>query len=259
MIKKCTEGDRSILNKYLYQRKELNLFIISDIENFGFDSEELEIYMDYDESIQAIYLKFFTNLCLVSYEKKIDLDFIKDMIKKYDLTDVRGEPDLLKLIELKGFKFYKYYFASLNKLSIDVDTCGVSELDLSDIKEYLDKTNLVFNSNTKYESTKAELDKKSKHIFVYKKNNEIVSGVSSSAESKELAMLVGVFTLENYRRKNYALKCVYAICEKLINEGKTVCLFYDNPNAAKMYEKIGFKFIGYYAALKLKKTDAINK
>ena len=80
-----------------------------------------------------------------------------------------------------------------------------------------------------------------------------LSGASSSAESKELAMIVGVFTEENQRRKGLAKKCVFALSQKLLSEGKTVCLFYDNPNAAKMYEKIGFKHTGGFLSMLKKK------
>lgn len=251
MIRKCTSCDLDILNNYLYKRKELNLFMISDIEIFGFEDENLEIFIDqYNNELKTVYLRYFNNLCVVSYDNILDLDFIKNIVEKHSIVNISGEKDLIQLIKLDGFITKDCYFSSLNKLQIKVDTTGVCELTIDNFEEYLEKSNEVFNTNTKVESIKAELEKNSKHIFVYKENGEVVSGVSSSAESKELAMLLGVFTLEKWRRRGLALKCVYAICEKLLNEGKTVCLFYDNPNAAKMYEKLGFKFAGYFSILR---------
>ncbi|MGD1816649.1 MAG: GNAT family N-acetyltransferase [Pleomorphochaeta sp.] len=250
MIRKCTEKDRTLLNDYLYQRKELNVFLISDIQNFGFNDINLEIFIDYDEKINTIYLKFFKNLCVVSYANIINLEFIKQMVEKYSIVGISGEKSLINLIELENFKVSNFYFAALDKLNIEVDSSGVSEINIDELKEYLEITNKVFNSQSSFESAKAELEKKSKHIFVYKENGKIISGVSSSAESKELAILMGVFTIEGYRRKGLAQKCVSSICDKLIREGKTVCLFYDNPNAAKLYEKLGFKFKEYYSSLK---------
>jgi predicted GNAT family acetyltransferase len=250
MIRKCTINDLVILNNYLYQRKELNLFVISDIEIFGFEDPNLEIFMDYDREIKTVYLRFFNNLCMVSYDNIFDLSFIQNIVVEHSILNISGEKDFISLIKLDDFVIKDCYFSALNKLEVNVDTTGVSELSIDNLEEYLDKTNEVFNTTTSYEATKAELEKKSKHIFVYKKNGKVVSGVSSSAESKELAMLIGVFTVEEYRRQGLALKCVYKMCEKLLCEGKTVCLFYDNPNAAKMYEKIGFKFIGDFSILK---------
>ncbi|MDC7236625.1 MAG: GNAT family N-acetyltransferase [Sphaerochaetaceae bacterium] len=250
MIRKCSINDLDILNKYLYQRKELNLFVISDIEIFGFENPDLEIFMDFDREIKTVYLRFFDNLCIVSYDKIFDLSFIQNIVDEHLILNISGEKDLISLIKLDNFDIKNCYFSALDQLQVKVDTLGVEALSIDKLQEYLDKSNEVFNISTNYEATKAEMEKGSKHIFVYKDNGNVVSGVSSSAESKELAMLIGVFTVEEYRRQGLALKCVYAICEKLLNEGKTVCLFYDNPNAAKMYEKIGVKFVGDFSILK---------
>lgn len=250
MIRRCTKDDYQILNEYLYKRKELNLFVIGDIQNFGFEDQNLEIFIDYDLEIKTVYLRFFNNLCIVSYKMIVDLTFINELISTYSIVNINGEKDLISLININEFKQKNCLFASLNELSISVDTNGVSEVGLDRVPELLKKSNEIFNTESNIEATIKELKNNSKHIYTYLLDDEIISGASSSAESEDLAMIIGVFTLEDYRRQGYALKCVYSLCEKLLNEGKTVCLFYDNPNAAKMYEKIGFKFKGYFSMLK---------
>lgn len=251
MIRKCNEKDVELLNNYLYKRKELNLFIIGDIENYGFNNPNLEIFLDYDNRIRTIYLRFFNNLCLVSYELFFDLSFIEDLINKHSITNINGEKDLIDLISINGFILKECFFSSLDKLNLEVDISNVIELKKEYVPQLIEKTNKIFNMTvTNIDSIIMELENNSKHIYAILKNDEIISSASSSAESKELAMIVGVFTLEDYRQKGYAIKCVYALCKRLIDEGKTVCLFYDNPNAAKMYDKIGFKFKGYFSMLK---------
>lgn len=250
MIRKCTKEDYQILNEYLYKRKELNLFVIGDIQNFGFEDKNLEIFIDFDLEIKTVYLRFFNNLCIVSYGMIIDMSFIKELVATHSIVNINGEKDLISLISIDEFKQKDCFFASLNELSIEVDTQGVCEVGLDRVPELLKKTNKIFNAKSSIELTTKELKNKSKHIYTYLIEDEIISGASSSAECTDLAMIIGVFTLDAYRRHGYALKCVYALCEKLLNEGKTVCLFYDNPNAAKMYEKIGFEFKGYFSMLK---------
>lgn len=251
MIRKCNENDIELLNNYLYKRKELNLFVIGDIDNYGFDNPNLEIFIDYENRIRTIYLRFFNNLCLVSYELFFDLFFIEELVNKYSIRNINGEKDLIDLISLNGFILKECFFASLDKLELEVDTSNVIELKKEYLPQLIEKTNKIFNMNvTNTDSIIMELENNSKHIYAILKDEEIISSASSSAESKELAMIVGVFTLEGYRQQGYAIKCVYALCKRLIEEGKTVCLFYDNPNAAKMYEKIGFKFSGYFSMLR---------
>ncbi|NCD05217.1 MAG: GNAT family N-acetyltransferase [Spirochaetia bacterium] len=251
MIRKCNEADIEILNNYLYKRKELNLFVIGDIENYGFNNTNLEIFIDYDNRVRTIYLRFFNNLCVVSYELFFDLSFIKELINKYSIRNISGEKDLLDLISLDDFALKPYFFASIDKLDLELDTSNVIELNKTHVPQLLEKTNKIFDMDvTAPESLILELENKSKHIYAILEGDEIISSASSSAESKELAMVVAVFTLEGYRQQGYALKCVYALCNRLIKEGKTVCLFYDNPHAAKLYEKIGFKFKGYFSSLR---------
>ncbi|MGD1822486.1 MAG: GNAT family N-acetyltransferase [Pleomorphochaeta sp.] len=254
MIRKCEDSDLNKLIAYLYESKEMNLFLIGDIEVFGLDNENINIYIDIDLEIKAVYLRFFTSLSIVSYGKVIDQDFMNQLIDKFSIDNINGEKSVIDKIEVNSFKQRDYYFATLNKLNIEIEVDEVILLDKTKLKDYLSLIDSIFNNKSNYDSTKAELDNGSKHIFTIIKNDEIVSGASSSAESSELAMIIGVATREKYRRKGYALKCVYALCNKLINQGKTVCLFYDNPNAAKMYKKIGFKDIGYYSMLKKNKN-----
>jgi len=250
MIRKCSKYDLELLNNYLYKNKEINLFLISDIENYGFENENLDIFIDIDNEIKTIYLRFFNNLCIVSYDLIIEYDFLLKLIKDYEVVNINGDKKVIENINLSSFVRNDFYFATLNKLKIEQNIENVIEIKSDRVDEYLEKVKMVFQTESNIETIKSELEKKSMHINAYTINNEIVSGASSSAESNELSMLIGVFTIEEYRRKGYAQKCVYSLCKRLIAEKKCVCLFYDNPNAAKMYKKIGFEDIGFYSILK---------
>lgn len=253
MIRKCKEGDAEKLLEYLYKNKEFNLFLIGDIENFGIENDNLEIYIDIDNKIHSVYLRYYNNLCLVSYENKLDLNFInKTFIETGLVSNMSLEKTLADIYNFQSFNQRDFYFAALNKVSIFMDTPDVIQIKADEVESYLKETELVFKTKGNLESTKAELNANSKHIFAIKKNNRLISGASTSAESKELAMIIGVYTLEEFRRKGLAQQCVFALCDKMTREGKTVCLFYDNPNAAKLYKKIGFKDIGMFSKLSLK-------
>lgn len=36
------------------------------------------------------------------------------------------------------------------------------------------------------------------------------------------------------------------LCKELLNEGKELCLFYDNLDAGSIYKRIGFEDIGFW-------------
>lgn len=74
----------------------------------------------------------------------------------------------------------------------------------------------------------------------------MVSMASTTAENTFSAMVVGVATLESYKKKGYATACMVKLCDQLLSEGKELCLFYDNPEAGAIYKRIGFEDIGFW-------------
>lgn len=64
-------------------------------------------------------------------------------------------------------------------------------------------------------------------------------------------MITGVATLKEYRGKGLATETVTALCREAFGEGKKfLCLFYDNPAAGRIYNRIGFRETGQYAMLR---------
>jgi len=59
-------------------------------------------------------------------------------------------------------------------------------------------------------------------------------------------MIVAVCTHKNYRGKGYATELLTEIVSYLLREKQSVCLFYDNPDAGRIYRKIGFNEIGLW-------------
>ncbi len=69
----------------------------------------------------------------------------------------------------------------------------------------------------------------------------MTSVAQTTAENSMSAMVVGVATLKEYRKKGLMSKCLSKLCYDLLNEGKTLCLFYDNPKAGRIYHALGFE------------------
>ena len=80
------------------------------------------------------------------------------------------------------------------------------------------------------------------------KDGALVSVAQATAGNSQSAMLVGVATLPGERGKGYASAVVSAVCCASFDEGKKyLCLFYSNPQAGRIYNRIGFQPIGEYA------------
>ena len=69
------------------------------------------------------------------------------------------------------------------------------------------------------------------------------------------AMIVGVATDKDYRNQGLASAVMSKLCEEVLNEGKELCLFYDNPSAGKIYKRIGFTDIGIWSMWSFNKEE----
>ena len=82
--------------------------------------------------------------------------------------------------------------------------------------------------------------------FYVREGNRIISSASTTAENSSSAMIIGVCTLKGYRNRGYATACITALCNELLEKGKSLCLFYDNPDAGRIYQRMGFREIGMW-------------
>jgi predicted GNAT family acetyltransferase len=85
------------------------------------------------------------------------------------------------------------------------------------------------------------LKNKEGRAWVIEERGQIVAVAQSAAESERLAMIVGVCTHPAWRQRGYASACMARLCRALSAEGKIPCLFYDNPNAGRIYKRLGFE------------------
>ena len=58
MMIRCSEKHRQECLAYLRQNPSLNLFLIGDIENYGFNQGFQTVFIDKDEFVHGIYLVF---------------------------------------------------------------------------------------------------------------------------------------------------------------------------------------------------------
>jgi len=78
------------------------------------------------------------------------------------------------------------------------------------------------------------------HMFI-RRDDRIVSHVNSAAETSVSGMIGGILTLPEYRGKGLAGKAISALCKDLARRGKSACLFYDNPKADRLLQRLGFQ------------------
>ncbi|MBQ3384964.1 MAG: GNAT family N-acetyltransferase [Erysipelotrichaceae bacterium] len=253
MIRKCAEVDRKTLLEYLYRDSCLNLFFIGDIHNFGFESDFQHVFMEEENGeIISVYLVYRDNMCLQSYNGRLDRLFAEKLLREYEVNNISGETALLEKYDFSSFGCSTYcHFASLSDPCEVSDDGLVKRLGAEDVSQILELSNSVFALNTRSrDSIMEKFETQSGRYYGIKVNDKLVSLASTTAECEGLAMIVGVGTDEDYRGRGYASKVVGRLSNDLLKEGKMPCLFYVNPAAARIYKKLGYRDIGNWTIIR---------
>lgn len=255
MIRKLTEKDKTVLMDYVKKEKELNLFVIGDVENYGFDEDFQKVWGEFNDKgeIIGILLKFYEN-CIVYSRDNFDIKGFLDIMKEENFKLLSGEKSIVEKFE----KYHHFtskrdtYFCKLDndlKLKNTEILKKVKEVGIDDVEDIFKLYNLIkeFGNLSSLESMKRKYRDKTGRGYCIKENGELVSVAQTTAENSTSAMVIGVCTHPDYRRRGYASACMIKLCKELLAEDKSLCLFYDNPKAGKIYKELGFIDIGIWS------------
>lgn len=254
MIKILSNADIVSLYNLLEQKPSENLFILWGIEAFGFDSELQTIWGDYDESneLRGILYKYKDKyapfgiddfdiegfVSIISKDKNVNtlvgIESIMEKVKTYLVKPVKNSRSYL-YAELKSTE-------SINSQK-NTEVSLATERDVNKIVELYKKVPEFEGDNHSPEVIAQNITKGWSRNYVIESDGELVSSASTVCENSLSAMISAVCTLKSHKKKRYATKCLENLIHDLQIEGKTLCLFYDNAEAGRIYKRLGFKDI----------------
>lgn len=260
MIRKLNEEDRKITMDFVSKKPSINLFMIGDIENSGFDSEFQDVWGSFDEenNLVGVLLRYRENFIPYYENSNADIDGFKQIIASHkDTKLISGENsivfDFYDVFENKKEKncYFCEMINSKKLLSWDENVKIASKNEAKGVYNLIDTIEEF--KDTPSPSVKDIIrkieDKSGRIYYVENDNKEIISVVQTTAENTKSAMVVGVATKQEYRKQGLVSKCLSKLCNDLLKEDKSICLFYDNPKAGKIYHKIGFEAIGKWTTI----------
>ena len=102
MIQRLSSANHKKVIEYLYREKEVNIFLISDIERYGYDSYFFSIYGGINEKgeIEGILLKCFEFIIFYAYDE-FDVNEFAKFINESDCEEVCGKSEVLEKLEDK--------------------------------------------------------------------------------------------------------------------------------------------------------------
>ncbi|TGB04003.1 GNAT family N-acetyltransferase [Halobacillus salinus] len=258
MIRQLDSQDRAACETLLFQKPAENLFIISDIENFGFEEDFQTLWGDWNAEgeLSAVLLKYHSNYICYGDGPFDGKGFASIINQDPDFRELSGleemTNEILPFIARRKKHSRQLYYAKMDQLvpspSPDGGECVqlATVKDIPSIARLFDEIDDFEESENREGSLKVGMESKSARTYFIRKGGKLVSSASTTAENSASAMVVGVCTHPDHTKKGYASQCMERLCEELINEGKSLCLFYDNPDAGRIYKRLGFLDIGFW-------------
>jgi uncharacterized protein len=254
MIRKINNRDLESLYNLLKQKPSENLFILWGIEAFGFDNDLQTIWGDYDEfnELRGILYKFKDKYAPFGI-RNFDIEGFVSIISKdknaNTLVGIESITEKVKLYLDKPVKNSRsYLYAELKSadqriLQKNVEVSLATERDVNKVVDLYKKVPEFEGDNHNPEVIAQNITKGWSRNYVIENDGEYVSSASTVCENSLSAMISAVCTLKTQKKKRYATKCLENLIFDLQKEGKTLCLFYDNAEAGRIYKRLGFKDI----------------
>jgi uncharacterized protein len=257
MIRRLVETDHEVVFAYLKQNPAFNLFIIGDIETFGYEQEFQELWGEFekDGTVNAVLLRYHGTF-IISAEGTYDVEGFASIMKTYDFNGFSGSQDAVQqmehLLPLENLKKIDSYFAectTAEHAKLSTNNVVVKIATLEDVDRIIETRKAIREFNLTEDAREMlhqSMKTKMSRTYYIEQNGKIISLVSSTAENSLSGMVVGVATLEGARQKGYVTHLLERLIGDLVNEKKTLCLFYNNPQAGKIYKRLGFQDIGHW-------------
>lgn len=262
MIKQLTEQDFDITMDFVSEKPAENLFIIGDIEGYGFHSNIQTLWGDFNDkgNLRGVLLKYDNNFIVYapgefdakglaniintdsSYSYLSGIEEIVNKLSPY-LTAVPKNPRVLYYAKCETAEFLPKIPHGITLEKARAEDAEAIIAQMKAIPEFA-------AGDYSVENKRVSLEKGLARACFIKENGVIISSASSTAENSQSAMIVGVGTLPKYQKNGLASYCMSKLCEELLAEGKMLCLFYDNPTAGSIYKRMGFVDIGKWCMWK---------
>ncbi|MFJ7729142.1 GNAT family N-acetyltransferase [Neobacillus sp. NPDC097160] len=256
MIRKLTEKDHQLVLTFLSEEPSINLFIIGDLEVFGYTSEFQEIWAEFDEqnTIKAVLLRFHQSF--IPYAKgEFDTEGFVSIMKRYNQPVLlTGKSDIVEKFAafddlLLGKKQVTFFAECLTDefLGAKDHDIAINQATIEDVDQIIKLRESIEEFHVRSDAREIfvqAMESNTARTYYTVDHGIITSCVSTTAENSMSAMIVGVCTRKDYRRQGLATAIMQKLFKDVLDEGKTLCLFYDNPEAGRIYKRLGFKDIG---------------
>lgn len=269
MLTRASEKDREEILEYCSYESIFNIFIIGDIENFGFSSPYQDVWYERrNEKLVGIALRYHNNLIVYSHLLDMNFNLIKPILDEYDIDIISGKGEVIDKIHptLKqnynsrnDMKFCKHKdISSLKEVTEDIVVASEEDAmkiatSYGNIEEF--KNLYSDDVNERYQQISTRISSgEGKHLMILD-DIGIVSHGNTTAENSMSGMIGGIFTRHQMRNNGYGSQIITSLVRDLKNRNKEVGLFYKDEKEGQIFKSLGFKQIGIWSILGREKSE----
>ncbi|HYE09648.1 MAG TPA: GNAT family N-acetyltransferase [Patescibacteria group bacterium] len=246
MLREVRQDEYSIVYELIKKDSARNYFL-----RLGFESDKPvyeRIIGEWDESgqLKAVLLKRLSGNLQFYAKGDFDIEGFADNISAMKFDSLISPRSYCDRLLNKGIFSDVIEGAIIAKLDCSEggELKGCSEVELLKLEDLDEVVRLYENVFTAF-SSKAVMQKRLRsgrgRGVCIRHEGRIVSVVQSEFEENDSALIVGVGTAPEFQGKGLATQCLKSLCGQLLDEGKDLYLQYDNMDAGRIYEKLGFK------------------
>ncbi|QVK18686.1 GNAT family N-acetyltransferase [Mycoplasmatota bacterium] len=261
MFVKVTNENLNVMMDYVKKEPAINLFIIGDIEQFGLDVDFQEVYLQYqDNNITGCVLRYYQSVVIYSDIDDFNVDEVMNLINTFQYERISGKKTIIDRITpyLTGnYEVDECCFCQLNETSqLDKPNKPIHSATIEDLDKIIPLLKMVgFYHKSYKQSNSNKIKKQVGRVYYIEQDGIVISSAATSIETSVSAMIGGVCTHLEERKQGLASQVVSKLSFDLLNENKTPCLFYSNPEAGKIYHRLGFKAISNWTMICFETDD----
>ncbi len=262
MIRRLTSKDKDMILEHLYEEPELNLYLIGDIQNHGFDEEHIEFWGEFrDGKPFAVLSRNMSNLTYYAPTSDFNEAWI-EVFNTFDFLFISCKESLMAPIK-KHYPAMRedkmdYMKSTTFKRDETIDYSGIRILkDEQDAEKVYNLIETIPELYTVHRKDKEEAiqyfirnsGENGTTVFI-EADGIAVANASAVYETRKSAMIVAVATHADYRKQGYGKKVMHYLMDLYVNhKGKTLMLYYDDPRAEALYKNLNFVDIERWSML----------
>lgn len=248
MIREILASEYELVYKFAEKDIARNYFILLGLRS---DKQLYDkIYGEYIEGqLKAILLRRNSGTLQFFAPRDYDLDGFVSLISTLEYTGLIGPRSYCDVFLDKGiFQTAKdgAYISKLGKnyhMKPFKNKYKTRKISVEDLDEIVTLYKEVFSSFAPKKIMEEKLKTKRGRGLCIEDKGKIISVSQTDFETKDGAVIVGIGTRKDYRCKGLATECLQELSRSLLDEGKNLYIQYDNLEAGKIYERLGFKIL----------------